>query len=55
MIKYPRNDFDHVIRLPITASKRSERLKTAPVTLPDKTDKQPLLNVISLIVVVRND
>lgn len=50
-----RNNFDHVIGLPITTSMRSEKANTALVELSDKADKQPLLNITLSIIVVKTD
>ncbi len=49
-----RNDFCYAIGFPIIASKRSERVETTLVGLPDKDNKQSLSGVALLIAIVRN-
>jgi len=51
--KSHRNDFCHAVGLPIIVSKRSERVETTLVGLPDKADKQSLFDIALLIDAVR--
>lgn len=54
MIESHRNGFCCAIGLPIIVSKRSERVETTLVGLPDKADKQSLFDIALLIAAVRN-